>query len=283
MSAKRGKLHADIGVIGGSGLYGMEGLDGVREVRPSTPFGRPSDALVLGTVGGVQVAFLARHGRGHRLSPSEINYRANIYALKSVGVTRVISVSAVGSMKEGLKPGEIVLPDQFVDHTKRRASTFFDRGIVAHVAFSDPICQALAAALFRAARETGVVVHKGGVYFCIEGPQFSTRGESLLYRQWGVDVIGMTNMPEAKLAREARGDVRDHGSTEFGKCAPAPRSDGLPMRWSLERSVGCRLRSWPAMVADIASRRVRSTIAPIFMRSNRSVSHGSSPSVLWGV
>lgn len=203
MSAKRGKLHADIGVIGGSGLYGMEGLDGVREVRPSTPFGRPSDALVLGTVGGVQVAFLARHGRGHRLSPSEINYRANIYALKSVGVTRVISVSAVGSMKEGLKPGEIVLPDQFVDHTKRRASTFFDRGIVAHVAFSEPICQALAAALFRAARETGVVVHKGGVYFCIEGPQFSTRGESLLYRQWGVDVIGMTNMPEAKLAREA--------------------------------------------------------------------------------
>jgi 5'-methylthioadenosine phosphorylase len=199
----RGKPQAEIGIIGGSGLYAMEGLEQVREVRPGTPFGRPSDALVLGTIDGVRVAFLSRHGRGHRIGPSEINYRANIYALKSVGVTRVISVSAVGSMKEAIKPGEVVLPDQFVDQTKRRIGTFFDRGIVVHVAFAEPICHGLAAALLRAARGAGASVHQGGVYLCIEGPQFSSRGESLLYRQWGVDVIGMTNLPEAKLAREA--------------------------------------------------------------------------------
>lgn len=199
----RGKPQAQIGIIGGSGLYAMEGLEQVREVRPGTPFGRPSDALVLGTIDGVRVAFLSRHGRGHRIAPSDINYRANIYALKSVGVTRVISVSAVGSMKEAIKPGEVVLPDQFVDQTKRRIGTFFDRGIVAHVAFAEPICHGLAAALLRAARGAGASVHQGGVYLCIEGPQFSSQGESLLYRQWGVDVIGMTNLPEAKLAREA--------------------------------------------------------------------------------
>jgi 5'-methylthioadenosine phosphorylase len=181
----------------------MEDLDRMREVRPHTPFGRPSDALVIGEVQGIRVAFLSRHGRGHRLSPSDINYRANIYALKALGVTRVISVSAVGSMKEAVKPGDVVLPDQFVDLTKRRAGTFFERGIVAHVAFSEPICPALAAALLKAAQGVGATVHQGGVYLCIEGPQFSSRGESLIYRQWGVDVIGMTNMPEAKLAREA--------------------------------------------------------------------------------
>jgi 5'-methylthioadenosine phosphorylase len=178
-------------------------MERAREVRLTTPFGRPSDALILGVLDGVRVAFLSRHGRGHLLSPSEINYRANLYALKSVGVTRVISVSAVGSMKEGLKPGEVVVPDQFIDYTKRRASTFFDEGIVAHVALADPVCHQLASVLLKAAQETGAVVHQGGVYLCIEGPQFSTRGESRLYRQWGVDVIGMTNMPEAKLAREA--------------------------------------------------------------------------------
>ena len=199
----RGKPQAEIGIIGGSGLYAMEGLEQVREVRPGTPFGRPSDTLVLGTIDGVRVAFLSRHGRGHRIAPSDINYRANIYALKSVGVTRVISVSAVGSMKEAIKPGEVVLPDQFVDQTKRRIGTFFDRGIVVHVAFAEPICHGLAAALLRAARGAGASVHQGGVYLCIEGPQFSSQGESLLYRQWGVDVIGMTNLPEAKLAREA--------------------------------------------------------------------------------
>lgn len=199
----RGKAQAEIGIIGGSGLYDMEGLERVREVRPSTPFGRPSDALALGTVDGVRVAFLARHGRGHRIGPSEINYRANIYALKSVGVTRVVSVSAVGSMKETVRPGEVVLPDQFVDLTKRRIGTFFEQGIVAHVAFAEPVCHALAASLFKAAQGVGASVHQGGVYLCIEGPQFSSRGESNIYRQWGVDVIGMTNLPEAKLAREA--------------------------------------------------------------------------------
>lgn len=197
------KPHADIGIIGGSGLYHMEGLSDVREVRVRTPFGEPSDALIVGTLDGVRVAFLSRHGRGHRIAPTDINYRANIYALKTLGVARVISVSAVGSMKETLKPGHVVLPDQFIDHTKRRASTFFEKGIVAHVAFADPICGALSQALRKAANGAGVTVHQGGTYLCIEGPQFSSRGESLLYRQWGVDVIGMTNMPEAKLAREA--------------------------------------------------------------------------------
>jgi 5'-methylthioadenosine phosphorylase len=197
------RLRADIGIIGGSGLYDMEGLAGAREARVRTPFGDPSDALVVGTLDDVRVAFLSRHGRGHRLSPSDINFRANIHALKSVGVTRVISVSAVGSMKEALKPGHVVLPDQFIDHTRRRAGTFFDCGIVAHVAFADPVCGALVQALFKAATAAGAMVHQGGTYLCIEGPQFSSRGESFLYRQWGVDVIGMTNMPEAKLAREA--------------------------------------------------------------------------------
>ena len=197
------KLQADIGIIGGSGLYNMEGLAGIREARVRTPFGEPSDALLVGTLGGVRVAFLSRHGRGHRLVPGDINYRANLYALKTLGVTRVISVSAVGSMKEALKPGHVVLPDQFIDHTKRRAGTFFEKGVVAHVAFADPICGALSQALFKAATGAGAMVHQGGTYLCIEGPQFSSRGESFLYRQWGVDVIGMTNMPEAKLAREA--------------------------------------------------------------------------------
>ena len=199
----RRKPQAEIGIIGGSGLYAMEGLERIHEIRPGTPFGRPSDALILGVIDGVRVAFLARHGRGHRIGRSEINYRANIYALKSVGVTRVISVSAVGSMKEALRPGQVVLPDQFVDQTRRRASTFFDEGIVAHVAFADPVCAALSGALFKAATGEGAVVHQGGTYLCIDGPQFSSRAESFVYRQWGVDVIGMTNLPEAKLAREA--------------------------------------------------------------------------------
>lgn len=203
MPVKRGTPQADIGIIGGSGLYDMEGLERVKEVRPTTPFGRPSDALVLGMIDGVKVAFLSRHGRGHRISPSEINYRANIYALKSVGVARIISVSAVGSMKEAVRPGDVLLPDQFIDLTKRRSGTFFDRGVVAHVAFADPICRTLSMALLKAAQGAGATVHQGGTYLCIEGPQFSSRSESLLYRHWGVDVIGMTNLPEAKLAREA--------------------------------------------------------------------------------
>lgn len=196
-------VKVSIGVIGGSGLYEMEGLTRVKEVRVATPFGKPSDAVVVGDLDGVRMAFLSRHGRGHRLSPSEINYRANIYALKKLGVERLISVSAVGSMKEALHPGHVVIPDQFYDQTKRRIGSFFEGGVVAHVALADPVCRDEAGKLAEAARKSGATVHEGGVYLCIEGPQFSTRAESLIYRQWGVDVIGMTNLPEAKLAREA--------------------------------------------------------------------------------
>ena len=203
MKGKKMDGQASVGVIGGSGLYDIEGLKSVREIRVRTPFGAPSDAIIVGTLEGTRVAFLSRHGRGHRLNPSEINYRANIYALKSLGVSRVISVSAVGSMKESIEPGDVVIPDQFIDLTKRRASTFFEGGIVAHVAFGEPICAALAQALASSSEGLGASLHRGGIYLCMEGPQFSTKGESQLYRQWGVDVIGMTNMPEAKLAREA--------------------------------------------------------------------------------
>ncbi len=195
--------QASVGIIGGSGLYDIEGFKSIREVRVRTPFGAPSDAIIVGTLEGIRVAFLSRHGRGHRLNPSEINYRANIYALKSLGVSRVISMSAVGSMKASIRPGDVVVPDQFIDIAKRRASTFFEGGIVAHVAFSEPICVALAQTLASSGQRLGAMLHRGGTYLCIEGPQFSTKEESRLYRQWGVDVIGMTNMPEAKLAREA--------------------------------------------------------------------------------
>ncbi|MCA9473499.1 MAG: S-methyl-5'-thioadenosine phosphorylase [Nitrospirales bacterium] len=197
------KLQADIGIIGGSGLYQMEGLEQVQEVRPQTPFGRISDRIVLGNIAGKRLAFLARHGKGHTISPSQINYRANIYALKSLGVSQVFSVSAVGSMKETIKPGDFVLPDQFIDRTTQRSHTFFDQGLVAHVSLADPICSALSSTLQKASQEVGQIVHRGGTYLCIEGPQFSTKAESRLYRQWGVDIIGMTNIPEAKLAREA--------------------------------------------------------------------------------
>jgi len=203
MAFKATGSKASIGVIGGSGLYDIEGLKGVRDVRIRTPFGSPSDAIRVGRLDGVSIAFLSRHGRGHRLNPGEINYRANIYAMKSLGVQRIISVSAVGSMKESIEPGDVVIPDQFIDLTKRRASTFFEGGIVAHVAFGEPICASLAQALAVAGEGVGGNLHRGGTYLCMEGPQFSTKAESRLYRQWGVDVIGMTNMPEAKLAREA--------------------------------------------------------------------------------
>ena len=194
---------ADIAIIGGSGLYHMEGLTQIKEVRVTTPFGKPSDSIILGTFEGLKVAFLARHGRGHRINPSSINYRANIHALKSLGVSRVFSVSAVGSMKKNIPPGDFVLPDQFIDRTTQRLATFFDEGIVAHVAFSDPICNMLSSVLWKASKKVSVKVHRPGTYLCMEGPQFSTRAESLLYRKWGVDVIGMTNITEAKLAREA--------------------------------------------------------------------------------
>jgi len=192
-----------IGVIGGSGLYEMEGLTQVKTVKVATPFGNPSDTYLIGTLHGKRVAFLPRHGRGHRIMPSDINYRANIYGMKKLGVERIISVSAVGSMKEEVKPGDIVIPDQFYDHTKNRRSTFFGDGIVAHVGMADPVCADLSQTLIQAGKTVGARVHTGGTYICMEGPQFSTRAESLVYRTWNVDVIGMTNATEAKLAREA--------------------------------------------------------------------------------
>jgi len=203
-AAKRGdQTRAEIGIIGGSGLYSMPGLEKAREVRVKTPFGEPSDALVMGTLEGRRVAFLARHGRGHRLLPSEINYRANLYALKLAGVERVISVSAVGSLKEDLRPLEFLIPDQFVDRTRSRISTFFGGGIVAHVGFDKPTCAQLSGVLGDACEAAGVKVHRGGSYVCIEGPQFSTLAEAHAHRQLRFDVIGMTNVTEAKLAREA--------------------------------------------------------------------------------
>jgi 5'-methylthioadenosine phosphorylase len=192
-----------IGVIGGSGLYEMEGLTQIKTVKMTTPFGKPSDAYLVGTLHGKRVAFLPRHGRGHRILPSDINYRANIYGMKKLGVERIISVSAVGSMKEEIKPGDIVIPDQFYDHTKHRRSTFFGNGVVAHVGMADPVCTDLGRILSEAGVKVGATVHRGGAYLCMEGPQFSTRAESLTYRSWNVDVIGMTNATEAKLAREA--------------------------------------------------------------------------------
>jgi len=192
-----------IGVIGGSGLYNMEGMTEIEEVKVGTPFGEPSDAIVLGNLGGIRVAFLPRHGQGHRISPSELPSKANIYALKSLGVERIISVNAVGSLKEEIEPLDIVIPDQLIDRTKGRASTFFTEGIVGHVSFSEPFCPVLSQLSFEASTKIGVKVHKGGTYLVVEGPQFSTEAESELYRSWGADVIGMTALPEAKLAREA--------------------------------------------------------------------------------
>ena len=193
-----------IGVIGGSGLYEIEELTDINEVTLDTPFGAPSDSYVTGMLDGVKMVFLPRHGKGHRLLPSEVPYRANIHGMKQLGVQRIISVSAVGSMREAIAPGHIVIPDQFFDRTQgQRASTFFGNGVVAHVQFADPICRELARVLGDAARKVGAEVHRGGTYICIEGPNFSTRAESFIYRSWGVDVIGMTNIPEARLAREA--------------------------------------------------------------------------------
>jgi len=194
---------AEIGIIGGSGLYSMPGLSDVEEITQKTPFGAPSDAYVLGRLAGRKVAFLARHGRGHRILPSELNFRANIYGFKKLGVERIVSVSAVGSLKAEHKPLEFVIPDQFVGRTRHRADTFFGDGVVAHVAFADPVCPQLSETVSIACRKANVVGKRGGTYLAMEGPQFSTRAESNLYRSWGMDVIGMTNLEEAKLAREA--------------------------------------------------------------------------------
>jgi len=202
-SAQAKGAVADIGIIGGSGLYAMSGLTDWREMRVKTPFGDPSDVFVVGTLEGKRVAFLARHGRGHRLLPSELNFRANIYAMKLLGVQRIISVSAVGSLQENLRPGEFLVPDQFFDRTKGRISTFFGNGLVAHVGFDKPTCGQLSTVLADACVSTAVPIHRKGTYICMEGPQFSTLAEAHFHRAMKFDVIGMTNVNEAKLAREA--------------------------------------------------------------------------------
>ena len=192
-----------VGVIGGSGLYQIEGLQHVKELDLNTPFGKPSDKFIQGLLGETELLFLPRHGRGHRWLPTEINFRANIFGMKKLGVERIISVSAVGSLRERIAPGQVVIPDQFIDRTTQRANTFFGKGIVAHVSLADPFCKELSAELAKAATTAGATIHQSGTYLCMEGPQFSTRAESHLYRSWGADVIGMTNLQEAKLAREA--------------------------------------------------------------------------------
>ncbi|MGA3098231.1 MAG: S-methyl-5'-thioadenosine phosphorylase [Bryobacteraceae bacterium] len=196
-------MKAEIGIIGGSGLYSMPGFEAREEAVIETPFGPPSDNYVVGTLAGRGVAFLARHGRGHRLSPSELNFRANIYGMKSLGVERIISLSAVGSLKAEHRPQDFVIPDQFFDRTRGRVSTFFGEGLVAHVSFADPVCPEVADVVTGACHKVGVTAKKGGTYLCMEGPAFSTKAESNVYRSWGMDVIGMTNLQEAKLAREA--------------------------------------------------------------------------------
>jgi len=195
--------RAQIGIIGGSGLYDMPGVTDREEVKVTTPFGEPSAPYVLGTLRGKRVAFLARHGGGHRVSPSELNFRANIFGMKTLGVEFILSASAVGSLKEEYKPADIVIPDQFFDRTKGRPSSFFGRGLVGHVGFAHPFCRILSGIAYESGRKAGATIHKGGTYVCMEGPQFSTLAESKLYRSWGMDIIGMTNLQEAKLAREA--------------------------------------------------------------------------------
>ena len=195
--------QAKIGVIGGTGLYDIDGLTDVEEVSLDTPFGKPSDSIVVGKLSGVGVAFLPRHGRGHRIMPSEIPSRANIYALKRLGVEHIIAINSAGSFKEEIKPGDLVIPDQLIDRTKNRVNTFFGEGIVAHIQFAQPFCPALSQVLYQAAREAGARVHPRGTYIVMEGPAFSTKAESYLHRSWWADVIGMTALPEAKLAREA--------------------------------------------------------------------------------
>ncbi len=219
--------QAKIGVIGGSALYSIDGLTYIEKLDIDTPFGKPSDTITVGKLGEVRIAFLPRHGKGHRLSPTEVPYRANIYALKSLGVGHIISVSAVGSLKKALKPGDLAIPDQLIDRTRNRVSSFFDGGIVAHILFAEPFCPTLSQILFKTAKEIDTTVHQGGIYVVMEGPAFSTRAESHLHRSWGASLIGMTALPEAKLAREAEicyatiAGVTDYDCWQEA-CAPIP-------------------------------------------------------------
>ena len=215
--------QAKIGVIGGTGLYDIEGMSDIEEVEINTPFGKPSDAIVIGKLEGVGIAFLPRHGKGHRISPTELPSRANIYALKFLGVEHIIASNSAGSFREEIKPGDLIIPDQIIDRTRSRVSSFFGEGVVAHIPFAEPFCPVLSQIVFEAARQVGASVHQGGTYVAMEGPAFSTRAESRLYRSWGADIIGMTALPEAKLAREAEicyasiACVSDYDSWHEGK------------------------------------------------------------------
>jgi 5'-methylthioadenosine phosphorylase len=234
--------QAKIGVIGGSALYSIEELTDIKELDIDTPFGKPSDLIAVGKVSEVEVAFLPRHGKGHHLSPTEVPYRANIYALKSLGVEHIISVTAVGSLREEMKPGDLVIPDQLIDRTRNRASSFFDGGVVAHVIFAEPFCPVLSKTLFKTAREVDTTIHQGGTYVVMEGPAFSTRAESHLYRSWGASLIGMTALPEAKLAREAEicyatiAGVTDYDCWQEA-CAPIPIDTILETQRSQTRKI----------------------------------------------
>jgi 5'-methylthioadenosine phosphorylase len=288
---ERTVIEARIGVIGGSGLYAMDGLKVLEERKIDTPFGSPSDPFVVGELDGHKVVFLSRHGKGHRVLPGEINFRANIYGFKSLGVETILSASAVGSMKLEYRPMDIVLPHQFIDRTGHRADTFFGDGIAAHVSFADPICAPTSFAVAQSSRKIGATTHEGGVYLCMEGPQFSTRAESNLYRSWGVDVIGMTNLQEAKLAREAEicyatmALVTDydcwHESEEAvtveqvigyleknASTACAIIRDAVPRILSRERDCGCKDALRYAIITDLAAipRKVKSDLAPIIGR-----------------
>jgi 5'-methylthioadenosine phosphorylase len=281
---------ARIGLIGGSGVYDLSDIGSLREERLETPFGRPSDSYFTGTLGAIPVAFFSRHARGHRFAPNEINYRANICGFKLLGCDALLSASAVGSLKEELAPRHAVIPDQFIDRTRQRAGTFFGEGVVAHAGLSDPVCPSLSGALEESARETGLVVHRGGTYLCMEGPQFSTRAESLLYRSWGADVIGMTNATEAKLAREAElcyaslALITDYDSWRAGtaavsveailailseNAAAARRSmPGAVGRVDPQRSCGCRSAMRFAILTDRKAipEEARRRLAPIVGR-----------------
>ena len=276
-----------VGIIGGSGLYGMDGLVVEEDRSIDTPFGSPSDSFVLGELDGSGVAFLARHGRGHRVLPSELNFRANIWAFKQLGVEWIVSISAVGSMKEEYQPTDILVPDQFYDRTRHRVDTFFGSGLVAHVSLANPVCPLLRQSFVDCAREAGARVHDGGTYICIEGPQFSTRAESEIYRQWGVDVIGMTNLQEAKLAREAEicyatlamitdydcwhedeADVSGHAVMEVIKQNAATAQDvvrRIVRKLPIDRACECATALSAALITDRAliPEETRRSLAPI--------------------
>jgi 5'-methylthioadenosine phosphorylase len=256
--------QAEIGIIGGSGLYSMPGLTKVKEVRVKTPFGAPSDGYVCGMLEGRKVAFLARHARGHRILPSELNFRANIHGFKQLGVERIVSISAVGSLKQEHKPLEFVIPDQFVDRTRHRIDTFFGNGVVAHIAFADPVCGELSVVVETACKKAGVVGKRGGTYLCMEGPQFSTKAESNVYRSLGMDVIGMTNLQEAKLAREAELCYVTVAMVTDYDCWH-PHHDSV----TVDQIVAVLLKN-----AENAARVVRETIA--LMPSERSCKCGSA-------